>query len=66
MNLFRKNFESNFADTMGGVTSLIFQTENFETSFPAEVTISTTNFDPDSTPIGSNISFPVVNVFLVF
>jgi hypothetical protein len=26
-------------------------------SFPAEVTISAINFDPDSTPIDSNISY---------
>jgi hypothetical protein len=34
---------------------LIFQRENFQTSFPAEVTISEINFDPDSTPIDSYI-----------
>jgi hypothetical protein len=47
--------------TPGSVTFLIFQRENFQTAVPAEVTISAINFDPDSTPIDSNISFLVVS-----
>ena len=37
--------------TQSGVTILILRREDFEKSFLAEVTISATNFDSDSTPI---------------
>jgi hypothetical protein len=44
----------------------MFPRENFQTSFPAEVTINAINFDPDSTPIDSNISFLVISYLSCF
>jgi hypothetical protein len=50
--------------TQEGDRLLIFQRQDFWTWFPAEVDISATNFEPDSTSIHSNIVFLIESDFL--
>ena len=49
-----KNFKVDTSKTQVGDRLLIFQSEDFQRSFPAEVTISVTILEPDSPPIYSN------------